>query len=254
MCIGDYVRETQTYEGKAHSYVVINIEGDDITALECNIGGLCRINVGHYSLQSLSSNTFSQTTWTTNNYIRHCNRNRSTPHSSSSSSSSVDNESDSRTNNSESSNSMSSYSRSEYIVSTIQFTPVDNNNSCSYSLYISNQGELYRKVVQDFKPVGYTESQSVNILADGKTYTERHVGTICFKIPEDAIKPGRFFALFAVDKYGVPHIYEDLDLNDDTITVNVNYEGYAFSIIYTDNPLAHNTLSAYTNYYFTLIR
>ena len=117
---------------------------------------------------------------------------------------------------------------------------IGSSSSGDYKLHIEGQGPLYQEVVKLFMPIGYSELQSVNILTLGSTDRELKKGIISFKIPEIDRKLGRVFAIFAVDKYGIPHIYMDTDLNDDTITVDVDYEGYAFSIIYSDIPLSLN--------------
>ena len=124
-----------------------------------------------------------------------------------------------------------------YLTSTIAFgTSVSGN----YELHLDRQGLLYQEVVKNFMPLGYSELQSVNILTLGIADRGLKQGFMTFKIPADAIKKERVFAVLAVDKNGLPYIYPDLDFNNDTITVQVDYEGYAFSIIYIDLPISFN--------------
>ncbi|MCR4656058.1 MAG: hypothetical protein K5770_07520 [Lachnospiraceae bacterium] len=56
---------------------------------------------------------------------------------------------------------------------------------------------------------------------------------MAWKKTEDQ-KTGRGFALIGLDKDGNSFVLTDTDTDPATITVAVNFEGYAFDLIYRD--------------------
>lgn len=82
---------------------------------------------------------------------------------------------------------------------------------------------------------GYKSAFTFNMITNGKKpeFTLKK-GTFTLTIPPELRKAGRTFAIQALDKNGKVLILPDKDKNPDTITVDVNLEGYAFELIYKD--------------------
>ena len=84
------------------------------------------------------------------------------------------------------------------------------------------------------KSGGWIEAFTFNMATDGKyEYTLKN-GLFTIVIPKEYRKAGRTFALMGLDKNGVVIFLNDTDTNPDTLTVNLNIEGYAFDLIYKD--------------------
>ena len=84
------------------------------------------------------------------------------------------------------------------------------------------------------KAGGWLEAFNFNMAIDGKyEYTLKN-GTLTIIIPKEYRKAGRTFALMGLDKNANVVILDDTDTNPDTLTVNLNIEGYAFDLIYRD--------------------
>ena len=54
------------------------------------------------------------------------------------------------------------------------------------------------------------------------------------QIPDAFKKEGRTFKLMGLGKNGNVKIFDDKDSSDDTITADLDIEGYAFELIYFD--------------------
>lgn len=84
------------------------------------------------------------------------------------------------------------------------------------------------------KAGGWLEAFTFNMAIDGKyEYTLKN-GILTIIIPKEYRKAGRIFALMGLDKNANVVILNDTDTNPDTLTVNLNIEGYAFDLIYKD--------------------
>ena len=59
-------------------------------------------------------------------------------------------------------------------------------------------------------------------------------GKFTIEIPEKYRRAGRIFALQVIDRSGKVLLLPDKDDNPYTISVDVNVEGYAFDLIYSD--------------------
>ncbi|MCR5775468.1 MAG: hypothetical protein K6G42_10480, partial [Lachnospiraceae bacterium] len=57
-------------------------------------------------------------------------------------------------------------------------------------------------------------------------------GTFSLILPTDYIKPGRTFAIMALNKDGTVKMYNDTDNADHSVTVPLDVEGYAFQLLY----------------------
>lgn len=83
-------------------------------------------------------------------------------------------------------------------------------------------------------PKGWTEAFSFSMSYEGANTTTLKNGTLQLYIPGQFQKAGRQYAVMAMDKYGVVHIYQDTDALPFVFTAPLNFEGYAFNLIYKD--------------------
>ena len=83
-------------------------------------------------------------------------------------------------------------------------------------------------------PVGWNETFSFNMMVNGKADYSLKSGTFTLQIPAEYLKAGRQFAILAMGKNGQVFTLPDTDTNPATITVNVNFDGYAMDLIYKD--------------------
>lgn len=102
------------------------------------------------------------------------------------------------------------------------------------------QGDIAKGVIKKAVPVGYKEAFSFDLLVNGKTDTSLKSGTMTLTIPAEYLKAtvsagqiGRQYAIIALDRYGKTYFLTDTDANPNTVTVNVNFEGFAMELIYT---------------------
>ncbi|MCR5235463.1 MAG: hypothetical protein K6E53_16400 [Lachnospiraceae bacterium] len=83
-------------------------------------------------------------------------------------------------------------------------------------------------------PAGWKEAFTFNMTVNDKADYSLKKGTLSFRIPSQYLKAGRKFAILGIDKNGNVKLFSDIDINADTITVNLFIEGYAFDLIYSD--------------------
>lgn len=96
------------------------------------------------------------------------------------------------------------------------------------------QGELGKMAFTAAKPVGWSEGFSFNILTNGKADYSLKNGSLQLLIPAEYIKAGRQYAVMGIGKGGAVKVFTDQDANPNTITINLNLEGYAMELIYKD--------------------
>ena len=96
------------------------------------------------------------------------------------------------------------------------------------------QGTLGRLAFLMHMPAGFREAFSFNMTVNDKTDYTLKKGTLSFKIPPQHLKEGRTFRILGIDKNGNVKEFPDTDKQADTITVNLDIEGYAFDLIYKD--------------------
>ncbi len=96
------------------------------------------------------------------------------------------------------------------------------------------QGDLGKLVFSMARPAGWSEAFSFNMLKGGKPDYSLKTGTMQLFIPHEYLKTGRIYAIIGIDKNGNAVVFNDVDTNPLTITVNLNIEGYAFDLIYTN--------------------
>lgn len=84
------------------------------------------------------------------------------------------------------------------------------------------------------RPAGWIEAFTFNMAIDRKVEHTLKNGVLIIIIPKEYQKTGRTFAIMGLDKRGKAWIYPDTDSTPATVTANVNFEGYAFALIYKD--------------------
>lgn len=83
-------------------------------------------------------------------------------------------------------------------------------------------------------PAGWKEAFTFNMTVNDKADYSLKKGTLSFGIPTQYQKAGRKYAILGLDKNRKVKVFNDIDLKPDTITVNLDIEGYAFDLIYSD--------------------
>jgi len=96
------------------------------------------------------------------------------------------------------------------------------------------QGSAAQAVFKANTPAGWKEAFSFNMTVNDKADYTLKKGILSFKIPSQYLKAGRKFAILGIDKNGKVKMFPDIDTKDDTITMNIDIEGYAFDLIYFD--------------------
>ena len=106
---------------------------------------------------------------------------------------------------------------------------------------MSKQGPVCTTLFQLATPKGYKEAFSFNLLLKEngvfKPGYDKKAGKFVLNIPKEWQKAGRTFMLIGIDKDGNTKIFYDSDLSDETFTTMLDVEGYAFSLVYTDEPV-----------------
>ena len=95
---------------------------------------------------------------------------------------------------------------------------------------VAEQGPACQYAFYEAMPDGYGEVLSFNLTDN----TSRKAGKLTFDIPKECVERGRKFAVISVDKHGDAKVCYDADSNSATCTVDVDFEGYALEVIYTD--------------------
>ncbi len=96
------------------------------------------------------------------------------------------------------------------------------------------QGPLGQLAFMLAVPTGWKEAFTFNITVNDKANYTLKKGILSFRIPSQYLKAGRKFAILGLDKNGNAKLFLDTDTKADTITVNIDIEGYAFDLIYSD--------------------
>ena len=96
-------------------------------------------------------------------------------------------------------------------------------------------GPMARASVNALLPAGYVNALEASLVFN---YTPDYVnksGIVCYNIPEGYRNPNRTYKLATLGEGGIITICDDLDLNPNTISANVNFNGYAVVLCYCEN-------------------
>lgn len=97
------------------------------------------------------------------------------------------------------------------------------------------QGEIAQSLFKAATPAGWIKAFSFNVLnKERQPEITLKSDIMTLNIPSEYQKQGRQFALLAMDKNGKVYLLSDTDTDPNTITVALNFEGYAFNLIYKD--------------------
>ena len=96
------------------------------------------------------------------------------------------------------------------------------------------QSPLAEMVFAAAIPPGWNTGFSMSMTVNGMNDYSLKKGELLLYIPGAYQKPGRQFALLAMDKNGKVFVLNDIDNQPNSLTVNLNIEGYAFHLIYKD--------------------
>ena len=120
------------------------------------------------------------------------------------------------------------------------------NSSCLYNGMYNNTidgytmplGYLAKNSVKANLPYGYMDGAEGTLVFNYRPDFVNKSGIVCYNIPEGYLTPNRSFKLATLSDGGIVNVYDDLDLNPATVTANVNFNGYAVILIYTESTTA----------------
>ena len=95
-------------------------------------------------------------------------------------------------------------------------------------------GGLARTSVNAFMPAGYMSACEGAIAFNFTRDYKNKQGLVCFNIPEGYQAANRTYKLMTIGQGGVITVCDDLDINPATISANVNFNGFAVVLIYTE--------------------
>ncbi len=98
----------------------------------------------------------------------------------------------------------------------------------------AEQGEACKEAFRGALPSMWKQAFTFSMSYNDKHTTDLKDGTLVLYIPPDFQKSGREYAVMAIDKYSLVHIYYDTDKLDNVFTAKLGFEGYAFALIYKD--------------------
>ncbi len=103
---------------------------------------------------------------------------------------------------------------------------------------IEKQGALCEAAFKAATPKEFAEAFSFNFNLDAtgksKPNYDKKSGKLVLNIPAQYQNPGRTFAIIGIDKNGMTKIFYDKDLDDKILSAEIDIDGYAFSLIYSD--------------------
>lgn len=100
------------------------------------------------------------------------------------------------------------------------------------TIYKQKQGELAELAFNNARPAGWSTGFTFNLQVGYQTDSSLKKGEIKLNIPAEYLKAGGEYAIMGVDKDGNVKVFYDTDNDPNTITVDIDCEGYAFELIY----------------------
>ncbi|MBO4909133.1 MAG: hypothetical protein J5476_07615 [Lachnospiraceae bacterium] len=100
--------------------------------------------------------------------------------------------------------------------------------------YKCELGGLARASVNAFMPAGYMSGCEGAIAFNFTRDYKNKQGLVCFNIPEGYQAANRVYKLMTIGQGGVISVLDDVDINPATITANVNFNGFAVVLLYTE--------------------
>lgn len=104
--------------------------------------------------------------------------------------------------------------------------------------YSNPMGDLAKATIKAFLPAGYMVGCEGVLSFNYKLDYANRKGIVCYTIPEGVLASNRSYKLMTLGEGGVVTVCDDLDLNPGTITANVDFNGFAVVLIYTENGTA----------------
>ena len=101
--------------------------------------------------------------------------------------------------------------------------------------YLCPMGDQAKAVVKAFMPVGYMPGCEGALAFNYKLDYVNKKGLVCFTIPQGVLASNRTYKIMALGQGGAITVYDDLDFNPGTITINIDLYGYALALIYTES-------------------
>ncbi len=108
----------------------------------------------------------------------------------------------------------------------------------------SVQGPLAMAVFNAIMPAGFKQAMTFNLISNGALNYDRKQGILVLDISKDMVREGRTFALIGIGLNGQPKIFGDIDLSDNTVTSDIDIEGYGFALIYSDEAGAQSVVKS----------
>lgn len=120
------------------------------------------------------------------------------------------------------------------IVTSASAVLYDGKSNKTIDGYRNALGGLARASVNAFMPATYMSACEGAIAFDFRLDSKNKQGLVCFNIPEGYQAANRVFKLMTLGEGGVITVCDDLDINPATISANVNFNGYAVVLIYSE--------------------
>ncbi len=105
-------------------------------------------------------------------------------------------------------------------------------------VYSNDLGELARATVKAFTPAGYMPACEGAISFNYTLDYKNKSGLVCMTLPEGVQASNRIYKILTIGEGGVIALYDDVDANPNTVTANINLNGFAFAVLYSETGAA----------------
>ena len=120
-------------------------------------------------------------------------------------------------------------------------------SNSTLNAYSNEMGDLAKATVKAFTPVGYMPACYGAISFNYQLDYLNKSGLICIQVPDGVQASNRIYKVLTIGEGGAINVYDDLDINPSTITCNVNFNGFAFAILYSETGAAPVAVGTPTN-------